>query len=651
MKMDLSSFGISATATGNNNGEVQVACPFCKGKHERNSKRKCLSVNVLKGTYYCHRCGAKGHIDGYHNDNEYMATPKAADKSKYRKPDWHAEFINAPSAELDYLVNERKISLETLKALKVSEPWVKMPPKEEDTPPTPLGESAAPEERSSNHRKSEQVIAFNYFLDGSLTNIKYRSIDKRFMSFAGGRVIPYNIDSVKDKGMCAITEGEIDALTLHECGIKSVVSVPAGGNANVRWIDEFWNTHFSNKNYFILALDNDKVGVTLRDALLKRLGAEKCRIVRWSKDCKDANEQLQKHGRKSVISRLERAVHPLMENVYTADEVEQDLQDVFNNRVRHGLTINMNGLDELVSFEPGRLVIMSGRPGEGKSELVDEMAVRLNLLHEWKVAYFSPENVPIALHLRKLSEKITGYRFEPSKCMTGELFNAVKGWLSKNIFHILPKEDRYELDTILETAKMLVERKGIKLLVIDPFNRIEQKLSEGQTELQYISSMLNRLVRFAQQMNVMVLLVAHPRKVNRNTTDGKLRRVEMNDINGSSDFGNKADICLIVDRNDEVGVTTVYVDKVRFKHLGKRGQCHFHYEVLNGRFHPCGIGKSMNHDGESVDRYSNVLWQTESWILPDGMLLKPASAGEKPTAPPASKPAVIAQQTIPFSEA
>ena len=660
MKRDLKSLGIDTQ--GKTKGELRVACPFCKNKHERHARRKCFSVNLDNGTYYCHRCGAKGRLVGY-GDGIANTADETKPKTEWREPTWHPEFVNAPSEALNYLVEQRHLSTDTLMTLRVSEPWIDMPPREEEGELAPLsptesatanGETpaitAAAENKPANGEqkkkwKLEQVVAFNYFLDGTLTNIKYRTTDKRFKSFTGGRVIPYNIDSVKGKKVCAITEGEIDALTLHECGIKSVVSVPTGGTAKVTWIDEFWDTHFADKHLFILALDNDTVGHQLRDALLKRLGSDKCRLVLWSNDCKDANDQLCRHGRKSVVSRVERAVHPLMENVFTAYDLESELSDVFNGRIRHGKRVGLQGFDELVSFETGRLVIESGRPGDGKSEFADELIVRLNLLHGWKTAYFSPENVPIALHLRKLAEKITGYRFEPSQEMDSRMFDAVQHWLANNIYHILPREDRYELDTILDTAQMLVQRKGIKVLVIDPFNRIEQRLSEGQTELQYISSMLNRLIRFAQQMDVMVLLVAHPRKVNRNSTDGRGRRVEMNDINGSSDFGNKADICLIVDRNDEAGVTTVHVDKVRFKHLGKRGQCMFHYEVINGRFNPCSLGRSMNHEGDMVMRYADVQWQTQPWILPDGTLLQPVSATSASALPHLVD---SAQQSIPF---
>lgn len=730
MKLTLKDLGwTEVPASKENKRNVNVACPICKDQHSKNKRRRCLSVNLDTGLYKCFRCNATGKLDGFSSTAPQEKDGADKEKPAYRIPRWFPEFINADSPQLDYLVSTRMLTTQTLKEMKISEPWTNMPRREtdEDTAPTTLtlgkgeqlsetapstphiskGEqlretaSSTPHFSKGEHPFSkaegereyiegnnpttpspilhsplsiihspltpnptsalEQVIAFNYFLDGKLVNVKYRTIDKQFKMFGGGRVIPYNLDSVKGKSVCAITEGEIDAATLHQCGMKSVISVPTGGSARVDWIDEFWDTHFSDKRYFILALDEDNVGRKLLDSLTARLGADRCRIVHWSKGCKDANEELLAHGQESVLRWLELAVYPLMGNVFTAKDLRQELQDVYHNRIQHGMKVGLQGFDDLVSFELKRLVTITGKPGEGKSELVDELVVRLAVMHGWKTAFFSPENMPIALHLRKLAEKLTGFRFEPSVEMTDAMFEAVSRWLAANICHILPREDCYELDTILATARMLVERKGIRTLVIDPFNRIEQRLREGQTELQYISSVLNRLVRFAQQMNVMVILVAHPRKVNRSLYDGKARRVEMNDINGSADFANKSDICLAVDRNDEMEVTTVYVDKVRFKHLGKRGHCYFHYEVMNGRFHPCGIGKAMNRDGEVTDRYQNVSWQTDSWIRPDGTLIHTQPASGIPPAPvPASSdspaPASSAthndamQQTLVFSE-
>ena len=63
MKTNLTILGINPG--GRTAGELRAACPFCKDKHERHAKSKCLAVNLDNGTYYCHRCGAKGRLDGY----------------------------------------------------------------------------------------------------------------------------------------------------------------------------------------------------------------------------------------------------------------------------------------------------------------------------------------------------------------------------------------------------------------------------------------------------------------------------------------------------------------------------------------------------------------------------------------------------------
>ena len=134
------------------------------------------------------------------------------------------------------------------------------------------------------------------------------------------------------------------------------------------------------------------------------------------------------------------------------------------------------------------------------------------------------------------------------------------------------------LDNILSIAHRAVSRRGVRILVIDPLNRIDAEAEYAQHELAWYAHVNNTLSCFARRHKCLVILVAHPRKVNRANLDGKKRRVEMNDINGSADFGNKADYCLIIDRDDDLQLVTAYVDKVKFKHLGNRGERFLHYD-------------------------------------------------------------------------
>ena len=198
--------------------------------------------------------------------------------------------------------------------------------------------------------------------------------------------------------------------------------------------------------------------------------------------------------------------------------------------------------------------------------------------------------------------------------MTEALYNRTTRWLTDNVTHILPDSGSYTVDCILEKARQLVRRRGVRILVVDPLNRIDQQLEPGQTELQYITSLLNKLSRFALQHKCLVILVAHPRKVNRNTTHGELRRVEMNDINGSANFGNMADFCFTVDRNDGKEIVTIYIDKVRFKHLGSANTCaKFVYNRINGRYWPCEEDIVHRPDGDKPGPV-NTVFDNENWL-------------------------------------
>ena len=581
---------------GHGSGRVKTFCPFC---HEtRHNKRdRSLSVDIDKGLYLCHYCGAKGYVPDEAEErarelrrlqrDEAMRRPT---QPKYPRPAWHPELMQLPPEIATYLTEERKISLETARRLRVSAQ------KTGPHPSLPPGEGVNSMARQSTPLPWEgqgggfggfASLAFNYFDRSQLVNIKTRTLDKQFTLVRGAELIPYNVDAIYDRPVCYITEGEFDTLTLVECGFPETISVPGGGNSNLSWMDRFVETHFEDKEQIILALDNDAVGLKLRDELTRRLGAERCRVVRWTTGCKDANEVLCRHGREEVIRCIEAAEEVPIEGVFTAEDVGEGLDALFENGMQRGAEVGLFNLDKLCTFEPGRFMVITGRPGDGKSEFLDELVLRLCLRHGWRPAYFTPENVPIEYHLRKLIEKLTGYKFECGGRMTSDLYRAAKRWCAENVHHILPPDDRYTLYEVLQRAHQLVARRGVRIVVIDPLNRLETDEKESaMTELQLISDRLNRMVRFAAQHRVLFILVAHPRKVNRANLNGEKRRVEMNDINGSADFGNKADYCLIVDRDDTQRRTTVFVDKVRFKHLGTRGECTLHYDPVSGRYLP-----------------------------------------------------------------
>ena len=142
------------------------------------------------------------------------------------------------------------------------------------------------------------------------------------------------------------------------------------------------------------------------------------------------------------------------------------------------------------------------------------------------------------------------------------------------------------VDGVLRLARALVFRKGIKGLVIDPWNELDHSRSSNQSETEYISDALTKIRRFARTYGVHVWLVAHPTKMQKGS-DGKYPVPNPYDVSGSAHWRNKADNCLTVWRdlsaphNREV---QVHVQKIRFKEIGQIGLAKLTYDPTTGRY-------------------------------------------------------------------
>lgn len=976
---------------GRTTGHVKTFCPKCRDKRT-NKRDKSLSVDLDRGIWKCHYCPFTGGLPkgrGYESSLKYQ-------KKDYTKP------ILKGSALLSEKVikwfSERGISMPTLTAMKITEGKEWMPQK----------------------GKEVNTIQFNYYKDGELINTKFRTGDKCFKLVSNAELIPYNLDAIKGTNTCIITEGEADCLSFVECGRTDVVSVPNGATANLSYLDDYLEEYFDDKETIYIASDSDTKGVLLRQELIRRFGAERCKVVEYGEGCKDANEHLVKYGKESLLQCLDNATEPMIEGVFHVQDVEKNLDLLYRKGLQRGYTIGFENFDSLCSFETKRLCVMTGipscldentlvdmadgtrkrisdvevgdevvtiykdytlgtnrisnkwdsgekecfeivtrdghkvtasaehrfltfdgwkevkdiKPGDfigisvgfnstnamrtdviklaaiwmgdgnkgkatytvtnftpeviqvlddiatrnnlrihhsdkgchslsvkkeivstadrytaviahwfrgkgyskdealqmakercaermndkpslfdpyqalkalglydmttytlrvpdqimslanhqvaiflnhlfacdgafyrgqieycsvsqrlcediqillsrfdinstvrekmvkyknerrpayiliidayadvakftkqigilgkqnrmdeyintnspneyktdyipssikseleygdkfykkhlgfhmsmndkakvrvnrqmviecaklqengksiidkldngcrwreiksitpigkkhtydieienthnfiangivshnsGKSSFLNFIAVRMNMLYDWKFAFFSPESMPIDYHVSTLIELITGKKFE-EKTLPYMEYEQAKQYANDNFFFIYP--DSYTMGNILDKAKSLVRRKGIKALVIDPYNRVESEQDFRKSETQHISSVLDQLTNFAQQNDVLIFLMAHPTKMPKNP-DGKHQVPTLYDISGSANFYNKADFGITVHRDKELGFTEIYVQKVKYRHLGQGGVAKFKYNLFNSRYTP-----------------------------------------------------------------
>lgn len=592
---NFSSYGIDTR--GKVSGIVKTRCPHCiETRHDKRDRS--LRVNIDSGFGHCYHCGWDVHVPDEDEDrrkkeswnkNHTKAVPK-----HFERPVFDPTKITLTPEWERYLVNKRCFTQQAIADLKLTVQQVRMP----------------------KSGQLESCLCFNYFEDGKLINVKYRTIDKQFKMFTGGELIPYNIDSIKDSDTAIIVEGEMDVLALRSVGLKEAISVPTGGSASLSSFDRFKESHFDNKTSIIIAGDMDEVGVKLRQELLTYFGSERCKVVAFGNGCKDANEHLQRYGAESLRIAIAQAKEVELEGVCTVNDINGDFRAIFENGLGSGANTGWSNLDACCTFELGRLAVITGVPGSGKSEFTDELALRLNLLHGWKIAYFSPENVPLAYHLCKLADKLVGHRFHKGQGSSEGDYQAVTNYLQTNVIHICPDGDATP-KVILGKCKELLVRKGSKIFVLDPLNCFDHTPQPNQNETQYLSWFLNQLTKFAHRYHCLIILVAHPRKMNRDIHTGKSHRPEMYDINGSADFFNKADFGLVIDRDDDANLVRVYVDKVKFKNLGCKGVVAFDYDLPSGRYIPLEASNEMQGIPSLNGKYYNPnrnKSRTENWI-------------------------------------
>ena len=246
-----------------------------------------------------------------------------------------------------------------------------------------------------------------------------------------------------------------------------------------------------------------------------------------------------------------------------------------------GLRLGINSLDDICRLDRCRVATITGIPGSGKSEFVDFITTTLNRNYGMKTLFFSPENQPIEWHLNKLIQQFSGVK-APDMSQE-ELRDAV--WYISNNFYFFNYERVSKLDDIMAIAKQTVKEKGVSVVVLDSYNKIESNREANELETDFISKILDSLCRFAIEMNVLVILVAHPRKME-STRNGNYSIPNAYDINGSANFFNKSDYVIVVHREDRNNDDTlIKVDKVKFSCLGKGGSCHLRHDEESGNYY------------------------------------------------------------------
>ena len=202
--------------------------------------------------------------------------------------------------------------------------------------------------------------------------------------------------------------------------------------------------------------DNDANGRVLLEELSRRIGRERCFIVKFPDEIKDANQMLVDQGVLALEKILKDAEPYPVDGIFTVKSEQDYMIDVFNNGKKKGLTTGYQVLDNHYTLRTSELDVWTGIPGSGKTMMAMQIMLNASVLYGWKWGIFSPENYPVGDLFDTLAEMYIGNTSDVDVNDRMSIYEYEKAieFLNDHFFAIYPEDD-FSLDNILSKFKHL----------------------------------------------------------------------------------------------------------------------------------------------------------------------------------------------------
>jgi twinkle protein len=434
-------------------------------------------------------------------------------------------------------------------------------------------------------------IVFHYLSGDAVVNWKARTIGdpKLFTQMKGGQKRFWNLDRVlaAKPDLVYVTEGEMDALSLAECGIPDEQILGFGGGAPGR------EGNFSDARYapvvdaleagldpekFCLVIDNDAAGNRLKSDLAHLLGVAKCMHVELPQDF-DVNDELLAAGPESLKILVSDGMkdYPII-GLYTLETLPETPP----------LEVWSPGFPEWesrIKLASSTLSVMTGYPGHGKTLFSQQLWFQIARQHDFPVAIMSAET-PARPYVRRAMRQFYSGMLEHR--MKSEELVAADNWIQEHIQFIAHPNHRPTFEFVCDMIEAAAKKYGCRAVIIDPWNKLEQDIPRDKTETQWIGDCLDYLLDLARGLRMHVQVLAHPAK-----PDQKKRGTppDLYQISGSANWYNRPDQGFVIHRPevvDELGnrqtTAHVYHSKARFEELGYASRVYLRYNLELGRF-------------------------------------------------------------------
>lgn len=492
---------------------IVETCPFCpptKGIADNLFK---LYILLESGVYICHRCKRKGNwldlrqkLGGYKGilhspftgkDIVSSASSSGTDGSAAEPnvPDIQQQdtFVhdlwNKHTAAGRYLKETRGLNADALKKYGV-------------------GAGHFPVMENGQWKRHLCITFPMYDGAGGLMRHKIRSIETKSgmrLEPKGGQWGLFGLNVVPDDAEeLIITEGEFDALSVHQATGRPAVSLPNGASSLpislLPYLERF--------SKIILWMDDDTAGQGGLKQFSRKLGLKRCKCIRLS-GCKDANDALR--DGLDIEEILQKSTSIPHDHLLTFEDIREDVfYELANINKASGIkSQSLPRLNNIISgHRRGELTVFSGHTGIGKTTLLSQMALDFCLQGVptlW--GSFEVSNVRLVARILK--------QFQGAHGNKSDLVSGFSEWaerFSELPMYYMAYHGSEDLGRVLETMEYANYVHDCSHVVLDNLQFMTGGPSYARDRFAALDEAVGKLREFATVHDCHVSLVIHPRK-------------------------------------------------------------------------------------------------------------------------------------------
>jgi len=455
-------------------------------------------------------------------------------------------------------------------------------------------------------RSFRNNVAFPYYKYDSLIGYKVRNLDKdkKMWGVEGSKPFLFGFQLLDDNfEELIVCEGEFDCMVLNQCGYNNVVSVGAGANSLASLLDQAKDFLDKYENIIVVS-DNDPAGDKM-DLKFTEIFETKAKLINKDLYTKnDINGEFYKRG--------PQAIHEIIESARFKIEGRRDLDITpykgVEKKTGTYIPTGMDKIDYAINdLAPGCVTIIVGRTNAGKTTFTKQIIS--NAIDLGNKVFCVTGEGDQEIFINEIYKNVIGrneelfnkikvnkrYYKEPKK----EVLDALARW-HKNKLVIFNKGDSKlkSMDQLFDTISYEIKHKKHNLVIIDNLMSL-LTISTSNEKNDAQGEFIQKCCDIAKAYNTHIIVVVHPRK----PINGKeSKEINIENISGSMDIGNKADNIISVTRDYSQGATGGSIKVLKNRYFSQLPEVETHFEeetgLLLGINDETGLAKAYKFDWE-----------------------------------------------------